>query len=187
MDEAIAAFQGARAVIVDVSYNLGGYDSVSQYVASRFADTRKLAYTKVAHGARDVEPQPFHVEPSTRARYVGPVYLLTSDVTVSAGEIFTLFMRALPNVIHVGGKTRGALSDMIEKPLPNGWSLALAGEIYRDAAGQWYEVRGIPPKVEFEVFPPTELIGGHARRVQALMEDIRRGALAGAAGAGRPN
>jgi carboxyl-terminal processing protease len=55
---------------------------------------------------------------------------------------------------------------MIEKPLPNGWSLALAGEIYRDAAGQWYEVRGIPHKVELEVFPPTELIGGHARRVQ---------------------
>jgi carboxyl-terminal processing protease len=89
LDEAIAAFQGARAVIVDVNYNLGGYDSVSQYVAGRFADSRKLAYTKVAHGARDVAPQPFHVEPSTRARYVGPVYLLTSDVTVSAGEIFT--------------------------------------------------------------------------------------------------
>ena len=34
-------------------------------------------------------------------------------------------MRALPNVVQVGGTTRGAFSDMIEKPLPNGWSLNL--------------------------------------------------------------
>jgi carboxyl-terminal processing protease len=186
LDEAIAAFQGARAVIVDVSYNLGGYDAVSQYVAGRFADSRKLAYTKVAHGAQGVEPQAFDVEPSKQARYVGPVYLLTSDVTVSAGEIFTLYMRALPNVIQVGGTTRGALSDMIEKPLPNGWSLALAAEIYRDPQGQWYEVRGIPPKVQFEVFPPNDLIGGYTRRVQALMEDIRRDVPLGSLGGGRP-
>ena len=132
LDEAIAAFAGARAVVIDVSYNLGGYDAVSQRIAGRFADQRSFAYSKVAFGARDVAPQAFHVEPSTRARYLGPVYLLTSDVTVSAGEIFTLFMRALPNVVHVGGATRGALSDMIEKPLPNGWSLALPAEIYRD-------------------------------------------------------
>ena len=108
LDEAVAAFKGARAVIVDVSYNLGGYDGVAQQAAARFADARRLAYTKVAQGAQGVEPQPFHVEPSRRASYLGPVYLLTSDVTVSAGEIFTLYMRALPNVIHVGGTTRGA-------------------------------------------------------------------------------
>ncbi len=186
LDEAIAAFQGARAVIVDVSYNLGGYDAVSQYVAGRFADNRKLAYTKVAHGAQGVEPQAFDVEPSKRARYLGPVYLLTSDVTVSAGETFTLYMRALPNVTQVGGKTRGALSDMIEKPLPNGWSLALAAEIYRDPQGQWYEVRGIPPKVPFEVFPPNDPIGGYTRRVQALMDDIRRGVPVDALGGSRP-
>ena len=47
LDEAIAAFEGARAVIVDVSYNLGGYDRVAQHIAGRFADGRRLAYTKV--------------------------------------------------------------------------------------------------------------------------------------------
>ena len=144
LDEALAAFRGARAVIVDVSYNLGGYDGVSRLAAARFADARRLAYTKVARGAQNVEPQPFHVEPSRRVSYLGPVYLLTSDVTVSAGETFTLSMRALPNVVHVGGTTRGALSDQFEKPLPNGWSLAVAAEIYRDPDGHWYEVWGIP-------------------------------------------
>jgi carboxyl-terminal processing protease len=177
LDEAIAAFAGTRAVIVDVTYNLGGYDSVSRHVAGRFADRRRLAYTKVAFAARGVAPQPFYVEPSTRSRYLGPVYLLTSDVTVSAAETFTLFMRALPNVVHVGGTTRGALSDMTEKPLPNGWQLNLPAEIYRDPEGRNFEVAGIPPQVKREVFPPNDLAVGHARAVLALMDDIRSGTV----------
>ena len=88
-----------------------------------------------AYGAQGVEPQPFHVEPSKRARYLGPVYLLTSDVTLSAAEVFALYMRALPNVIHVGETTRGAFSDMIEKPLPNGWTLSLVGRGLSRPAG----------------------------------------------------
>ena len=174
LDQAIAAFKGARAVIVDVSNNGGGFDGMGQRVAGRFADDRKLAYAKVAFGARDLEPQPFYVEPSRRARYLGPVYLLTSDVTVSAGETFTLFMRALPNVVHVGGTTRGAFSDMVDKPLPNGWKLTLSAEVYRDPQGRSYEARGIPPQVKRDVFPANDLNGGHARAVLALIDDIRR-------------
>jgi carboxyl-terminal processing protease len=173
MDQANAAFEGARAVIVDVSYNLGGFDGVSRHIAGRFADDRRLAYTKVAFGARDVEPQPFYVEPSKRSRYLGPIFLITSDVTVSAGEIFTLLMRALPHVVHVGETTRGALSDMVNKPLPNGWLLNLPAEVYRDPAGRWYEVTGIPPQVQAEVFPADHLASGHALRVLNLMARIR--------------
>jgi carboxyl-terminal processing protease len=173
LDEVVAAFAGARAVIVDVSRNLGGTDAVSQHIAGRFAVVSALAYTKVGFGAQEVEPQPFRVQPSPRPRYLGPVYLLTSDVTVSAGETFVLFMRALPNVIHVGRTTRGALSDMIEKPLPNGWALALPGEVYRDAEGRDFEVQGIPPQIEFEVFPADDPIGGHPKRVLALIGAIR--------------
>ena len=174
LDQAVAAFQGARAVIVDVTKNHGGYDSHAHDIAARFADRRRFAYTKVGYGARDVEPQPFYVEPSKRARYLGPVYLLTSDVTLSAAEIFSLYMRALPNVIHVGENTRGAFSDVIEKPLPNGWKLNLSAEIYRDPRGQSHEVHGLPPYVKREIFPPGNLVGGHARAVLALMDDIRR-------------
>jgi carboxyl-terminal processing protease len=186
LDQALTAFRGARAVIIDVSANRGGYDGLAQHIAGRFADERKLAYTKMAFGAQGVEPQPFHVEPSKRVRYVGPVYLLTSDVTVSAGEIFALYLRALPNVVHVGGTTRGAFSDMIEKPLPNGWTLTLSAEVYRDPQGRSYEARGLPPQREFEVFPEGDLTGGHARRVLALMDEIRREVPHGAAGGGRP-
>jgi carboxyl-terminal processing protease len=174
LDEALAAFQGARAVIVDVTNNHGGYDSHAHAIAARFAGRRSFAYTKVGYGARDVAPQPFFVEPSTSVRYLGPVYLLTSDVTLSAAEIFSLCMRALPNVVHIGGNTRGAFSDVIEKPFPNDWRLNLSAEIYRDPQGRSHEVHGLPPDVRREIFPPDDLAGGHARAVLALMDGIRR-------------
>ena len=186
LDQAIAVFNGARAVIVDISNNRGGYDGLAQHIAGRFADTRRLAYTKVAYGVQGVEPQPFYVEPSKRSRYLGPIYMLTSDVTLSAGEVFALYMRALPNVIHVGETTRGAFSDEIEKPLPNGWTLWLSAEVYRDPEGRSYEVRGLPPQLKREVFPPGDLSGGHARGVLALMDEIRREATNGTAGRPHP-
>jgi carboxyl-terminal processing protease len=174
LDAAMAAFTGARAVIVDISANDGGFDWLAQRIAGRFADRPRLAYTKAAIGAHEVAPQPFEVAPSERARYLGPVYLLTSDVTLSAAEVFALYMRALPNVIHVGDTTRGAFSDTVNKPLPNGWMLVLPTEIYRDPAGETYEARGLPPQRPFEVFPPDDPFHGHARRVQVLMDEIRR-------------
>ena len=173
-DQAFAAFEGVRAVIVDVSSNTGGSDFFALYVAARFADRRRLAFTKVAAGARDVAPQPFYVEPSTRSRYLGPVYVVMSDVTVSAGEIFALAMRAMPNVVLVGDATRGAFSDAIDKPLPNGWKLNLSAEIYRDPEGRSYETKGLPPQLNREVFPADDLTGGHPRFVLNLMQEIRQ-------------
>ena len=89
-------------------------------MAGHFTDTRQLSHTKVPHNAPGVAPQAFYVEPAGGVRYLKPVTLLTSDVTVSAAEIFTMAMRALPTVTHRGDTTFGALSDILAKPLPNG-------------------------------------------------------------------
>jgi carboxyl-terminal processing protease len=172
LDEALAAFAGADAVIVDVSNNRGGHDLLARAIASRFADQPRHAYTKRAHRADGVPPQPFQVEPSSRRRFTGRVYLVTSDVTVSAGEIFTLAMRALPNVTHAGTSTRGALSDMLEKPLPNGWTVELSNEVYLDPAGEAFEGRGIPPAEAFEPFPRDDLSNGHAVALGRLAERL---------------
>jgi carboxyl-terminal processing protease len=174
LDAVMAEFVGARAVILDISNNDGGFDSLAQHIAGRFADNTYLAYRKIAVGAQNLELQPFEVTPSPRQRFLGPVYMLTSDITLSAGEVFALYMRALPNVVHVGETTRGAFSDTTNKPLPNGWMLVLPTEIYRTPVGTSYEARGLPPQRRFEVFPRADLAGGHARRVNVLIEDIRR-------------
>ena len=146
LDEALTDFRGLPGVIVDVTNNRGGYDGISLRIAGRFARHRTLAFSKRGVGAA-MPLQPFYVEPSARVRYLGPVTLLTSDVTVSAGETFTLAMRSLSNVRHTGERTRGALSDQLAKPLPNGWTLTLPAETYRAANGRMYEGIGITPNI----------------------------------------
>lgn len=173
LDEALAAFAGAKAVIVDVSNNRGGYDTISARVAARFADQSRVAYAKVAVGAK-AAPQPVRVEPASGVRFTGPVYLVTSDITVSAGETFSLMMKAQPNVKQVGMTTRGAFSDQLPKPLPNGWALALPAELYKGPKGEDLEGRGLVPDTPLDLFPANDLNGGHAKAIQALIEKIRQ-------------
>lgn len=173
LDEAMAAFSGARAVIVDVSNNRGGYDTISQRVAARFADQPRLAYSKIGVGAKS-SPQPVRIEPANGQRFTGPVYLVTSDVTVSAGETFTLMMKALPNVKQVGATTRGAFSDQLPKPLPNSWAVALPAELYKGPKGEDLEGRGMAADMPLDVFPENDLAGGHAKAIQALIAKIRQ-------------
>jgi len=174
VDKALASFEGVRAVIVDVSLNDGGFDQVARAIAGRFASERTLGYYKYAGDSETDVPQAIYIEPSGKRRYTGPVYLITSDITVSAAEIFTMSMRALPNVTHVGGTTRGALSDMLWKPLPNGWKLSLSNEVYLDAERRSWEGAGIPPQVPLEVFSKKDVTAGHLNAVQAVVQLARR-------------
>ncbi len=170
LDEAMTAFAGAQAVIVDVSDNRGGYDVLARRIAARFADRRRVVGSKVAVGGDGVS-QPLYVAPSDRPRYLGPVWLLTSQVTVSAGETFVLSMRALPNVRQAGETTRGALSDQLRKPLPDGWSFSLPAEVHRDAGGRVVEGEGIAPQVPMPVFPPGDP-ESHAGALARLLDLI---------------
>jgi carboxyl-terminal processing protease len=82
-------------------------------------------------------------------------------------------MKPLPNVIHVGTPTRGALSDILEKRLPNGWLLGLSNEIYSDADGLVWEGIGIRPEMPLEVFPPGDIYDGHAKAIAELVRRIK--------------
>jgi carboxyl-terminal processing protease len=175
LDDAMSLFKDAAAVIVDVSTNDGGSDVYARAVAARFARERTLAYAKYAGDARYAEPQAIYVEPAPGARYLGPVYLLTSNVTVSAAEILTLALRALPKVTHAGQTTRGSLSDELFKRLPNGWYVTLSNEVYLDAEGKRWEGKGIPPNLPIVVFPADDdPAASHARAVRTLVQHIRR-------------
>lgn len=175
MDKAMKRFNNARAVIIDVSINEGGYDAVSLALAGRFAAERTLGYYKHAGDTKQDRPQPIHVDPSRGKRFTGPVYVMTSDATVSAAEIFVLAMRALPNVMHVGTATRGSLSDILAKPLPNGWSINLSNEIYLDVEGRAWEGKGIPPDVPMKIFAGDNVMNGHVAAVRAVVDMARKG------------
>lgn len=167
MDEALLAMADAEFVILDLSNNRGGYDAISRRVASRFSDAAFNGYQTYVPGT-NVPTRMRQIERAEGVTYTGPVKLLTSDVTVSGGEIATLALRQLPNVTHYGKTTRGSFSTVHSKPLPNGWVIELSNEVIAAPDGQSFEETGIPPHVELEVFPLDEPVEGHRRAVLTL-------------------
>ena len=172
MERAMSLFQDASAVIVDASINWGGHDVVARALAGRFATEKTVGYFKYAGDDGAARPQAIYVEPSKGRRFTGPVYLVTSNVTLSAAEILTLSMRALPNVTHIGETTRGALSDILTKPLPNGWTIGLSNEVYLDHEGRAWEGRGIPPHEMVTVFSQDDVMTGHVEAIRALVRRV---------------
>lgn len=176
MDEVISYFdaKGVKAVIIDLSVNHGGYDFLGRAIAGHFTKTKTLAYTKYAHDASGVGAKPYalYVEPAKGEIYTGPIYVLTSDATVSAGETLTLSLRALPNVTHAGEATRGAFSDVLTKYLPNGWEVTLSNEVYTDSDGMVWEGKGVKPQIDIPVFDPKNPLTGHYQAVEILIGHI---------------
>lgn len=153
MDRVMIDLASMRAIVVDIRINGGGFDRAGLTIANRFAETERLAYTKQAKwGSTRTTPQEICVHPVQRPSYHRPVVLMTSPLTLSAGEVFALCMRALPNVTTIGETTLGILSDNLLKCLPNGWEASLSNEIYIAADGNVYEVVGVPPEVPAPVF-----------------------------------
>lgn len=172
LDEAFAAFANAKAVILDLSNNRGGYDEIARRLAARFSDAPFHAYNLSADGD-GLEPLAKIIEPEPDHRFTGPVYLLTSDVTVSGGEIATLSLRQLPNVTQVGQPTRGAFSTPLAKILPNGWIVELANETFSAPDGEVFAGRGIPPQKPLDVFSEADPVGSHGEAIRAIVALIR--------------
>lgn len=170
VDKALAELQDTRALVLDIAHNLGGLDLVSAEIAARFADRERVVYSKYAHANPRVQPQPVRIAPGGQSRYRKPVYLLTSEFTCSAGETFTMMMRALPNVTQVGQSTQGIFSDGLAKLLPNGWIFSLSNEVYRDTWGVSYETLGLPPDYPIAVYPEREAPGSYGRALQRLAQ-----------------
>ena len=174
MDEIIGGFAAHDAVIIDLSNNRGGYDAIARDIAARFTDHAFEAYAN-RPGSSDGAPHAHVIEPADGPIFTGPTAVLTSDVTVSGGEIATLSLRQLDHVVHAGMTTRGSFSTPLAKPLPNGWYLELSNEIYAAPDGQVYEEVGIAPEWEIPVYPQNRPVEGHADALRILAERLTTG------------
>ena len=174
LDDALTRFADDQAIILDLSNNRGGYDAVTRAIAARFTDETFLGYRVSVPGAPEAD-QDYVITPYDGVRYTGPVYVMTSDVTVSGGEITTLMLRQRPNVILVGGTTRGAFSTPLAKPLPNGWYLELSNEVFEDSEGHVFEGRGIPPVLAFDIYPEDAPVAGHKAAIERVVAMIEAG------------
>ncbi|MGH8249888.1 MAG: S41 family peptidase [Steroidobacteraceae bacterium] len=151
LDAIFTDLRRCRGVILDLRINGGGFDRAGLTLAGRFADRRRLAYSKRAKaGAGYTQEQEIYMEPRGKG-FAGPVAVLTSPLCISAGEVCVLALRALPQISVMGQSTAGMLSDNLNKPLPNGWELSLSNEIYTSCGGAVFEGRGITPDVPDEM------------------------------------
>ena len=153
MNRIITDLDGAKGFIVDARWNGGGYDSNALHIAGHFTDQQLLAFTKRARKGDTLTPEqeifiPWHAV----EKFSGPVVYLCSRDTLSAAEIFSMAMMAMPNVTSLGEPTVGALSDTHSVHLPNGWRLRLSNEVYKAIDGVVYEGAGIP----VDIFLPPE-------------------------------
>ncbi len=179
MDQALSDLAGAHSLILDVRINAGGYDRVGIAIAERFTDCKRLAFTKQVRRGDGLGPvQNYYMEPAGGLRFAGPVYLLTAMRTASAGEIFTLCMRALPQVHTVGRPTLGILSDNLKKHLPNGWVCSISNEFYRTPKGELFEGSGIPVDVTTPVFDEADFSEVYqiafSKAVELALENARQ-------------
>jgi C-terminal processing protease CtpA/Prc len=161
-----ARIRAWRGLVIDVRWN-DGDDVLALQLAGRLTDTGYLAYTKAARvgphdPTRHGPARPVIVIPADGPRYTGPIQLLTSDLTVSAGETFTAaLMGREPAPTRSGSTTQGVFSDDMKRTLPDDWTFTLGIEDYLAADRRNYEGVGIPPTVRVPVFTPAELAQHH--------------------------
>jgi len=176
MDQVLTDLGSADALVLDVRLNGGGFDCVGMAIANRFADRRRLAFTK--HARQDsgcTRQQKFFIEPAGTRQFNRPVYLLTSARTASAGDVFALCMRNIPHVTLVGQPSTGILSDNLMKHLPNGWTTTISNEFYCSAEGQLFEGPGVPVDFLTPVFVEGDFSRGYHLAVEKACALARTG------------
>jgi tetratricopeptide (TPR) repeat protein len=174
IDEFLAEFARADAIILDVRNNPGGTGAVANLVADRFADRkRQFMRSRVRYGRShdDLDSLYYrHVEPRGAVQFTGPTILLTHRFTESAADIFVLAMRVLPHVTVVGDFTAGAFSSQYPDALPNGWTLWVAFKVMWDHMGICWDGIGVPP--DLRIKNTKEDVGAGVDRVLEFAIDL---------------
>lgn len=172
MQRVLGDFASADALIIDVRQNRGGSDDVAAEVASHFLNSPLTRRTRARTPSGYTSWWPRVVQPHG-PRFSRPVYVLISANTVSAAELFALYMREAPNVTLVGETTRGAFSTILFKRLPDGSSIGIANEQAIGVRGEALETRGIQPDIRAPVFQPDRLVAGYRDAIDVVLRRAR--------------
>jgi C-terminal processing protease CtpA/Prc len=175
IDEVVAASAELDGMVVDVRFNDGGSDGIALALAARFADRKRFAFSvETRDGSGWTPRRDYYVQPAGERQFEKPVVLLTSALTVSAAEIFTLAMRTLPHVTVVGETTAGGHSTMTLRNLPNGFGFTLPFERVFAADGVCYEGVGLDPSLSV-AFDPDAFVAGDDTMLTAALEVLEGG------------
>jgi carboxyl-terminal processing protease len=146
-DRALEALRDAPGLILDIRDNPGGFGQPQ--VVGRLLQERTLCaitFQKNGPGHRDLQRQEAFLEPAGPWQYSGPVALLVNDVTGSAADLFTCFLRSAKRVVTVGTTTHGNLSGVAAYAvLPCGLVVRISNGYICDASGKPVEGDGNEP------------------------------------------
>ncbi|RDC65597.1 S41 family peptidase [Adhaeribacter pallidiroseus] len=174
LDHIIQACQEKKAIILDVSFNFGGYDAASLTLASYFTDKRKLAYTsQVYQNEAFHDEAKVYIQPADKVIFTKPVYILMTDISRSQAEVFAMTMKANAHVKLVGTNTLGILSGMLGKSIGR-FYCTLSNQRLILPNGKYYEVSGVEPDIKMSVFTKENIFGGHKEAVRKIVEIIEK-------------
>lgn len=155
IDQCLEFFKDTKGLIIDVRGNGGGNEMYARIIASRFTPQKlTYRYSQTRNGQKYDEItdfSPLQLEPKGNNPYTRPVILLTDKKTFSAAEDFTLMLKSLPQVIHLGDTTLGGVATRpINKTLPNGWKYRMSRNINSDLNKRPI-LNGIAPDVPIQI------------------------------------
>jgi hypothetical protein len=137
IDSFLEDFQNSKAIIIDIRNNGGGDEAYAQIIASRLTNQAVIyRYYRKRNGEKYSDLGDFQsltLHPRGKLKFTKPVILITNRHTFSAAEDFTLMLRSLPNVVHLGDTTFGGVATHpVIKTLPNGWTYRMATTLIYD-------------------------------------------------------
>lgn len=174
INEALRDLANTDGLIIDVRFNDGGHDQVSIAFVRHFMSRSQIVYSKFAgSGAIQTPRKDVVLEPADKNLYLKPTAVLVSGDTVSAAELFTLSMAALPQVAIIGEPTAGAFSDILIKRLTSDIAFGVSNETYLDVEGNNYEGIGIPADIAVSFATIQERKGGYDAGIDTAIEWIK--------------
>ena len=100
----LGQINNADAVIIDLRENRGGFASLVKLIAAHFFDHPVYLYSPI----EDTSRESWTHSPIAGSKLTDkPLYILTSDKTMSAAEQFTYNMKALKRATIIGERTAG--------------------------------------------------------------------------------
>jgi hypothetical protein len=134
MDYILKKAESKKGLILDVRDNGGGALTNVEMLAKRFTETEKIVgyeMTKFGSGQSDyhndtLKLKPHKVKSDSPSFTSKPVVVLTNRNCYSATNFFVLYVKTLPNVTIMGGRTGGGGGVPSTTELSNGWTLRVS-------------------------------------------------------------
>ena len=167
----LESFSDTDGLIIDLRHNGGGDFTWAFSAFGPLTDKERFSYrsrTKNGPGPDDFTDWfEWNMVPGEEY-FDKPLVLLTDRYTISAGERATLGLKTLPNVVHIGDTTNGAIVTVISRELANGWYYTVMPQEIEFRDGVSYEGMGIPPDILVEN-TAEEMNAGQDKALEAAL------------------